>query len=178
MLLTSALGRAKPGFRTPKKQRAKADPSQNVHVERGPAITLEEVRAHALDGHASCRSTPGLAKDGKPCTCATKRFFRAHPEIVVDDKGFAWWPKVRRVVGPEPSMSVEVEKPSANLVVLAEGDAPRQAPRLVDAGGVEIVRAHELTRSEPPSGDLSTALQEGRADFGILEDIGTKDGLP
>lgn len=71
----------------------KADPSQNLHVERGRPISLDEVRAYALDGHAACRSRPGLGKDGRPCHCANLRFFKQYPEVIVDSIGMAWWPK-------------------------------------------------------------------------------------
>jgi hypothetical protein len=74
------------------------DPSQNLHVERGAPVTLGEVRAYALEGHPECRSRPGLGRDGRPCKCATRRFFAKHPEVIVDASGNAWWPASVKVV--------------------------------------------------------------------------------
>ena len=99
------------------------DPSQNLHVERGAPVTLGEVRAFALDGHPECRSRPGLGRDGRPCKCATRRFFAKHPEVIVDASGNAWWPaSVKPVVGPKPSMSAEPEKHAGKETISAHLD--------------------------------------------------------
>jgi hypothetical protein len=88
--IATGLG-GKGGFRQKGKRREVPDPSQNLGAEKGAAVTLDEVLACRLQGHPACRGT-GLGKDGRPCACATKRFFKAHPEIIVDAAGSAWHP--------------------------------------------------------------------------------------
>lgn len=68
------------------------DLSRNANVDRGREVTVQDVRIHALDGHPACRGS-GMVSATQPCKCAQKRFFKAHPEIVVDTDGSrAWWP--------------------------------------------------------------------------------------
>ena len=80
---------------------APPNPARNAHVEKGRPVTANEVIAHRLPMHEKCRVGKGIVsiamhEDGTrtavPCACATKRFFKAHPEIVIDDNGAAWWP--------------------------------------------------------------------------------------
>lgn len=77
--------------RPPRKKRA-PDPSRNLHVPRGAAVTVAEVVKHALPKHSKC--VGGLERGSKttPCICATRRFLKAHPEIIMDKAGSAWWP--------------------------------------------------------------------------------------
>lgn len=82
-------------------RRALVDPSRNLHIDKGRQITIDDVRPYALAMHHPCRGNGvvGLVKDaegkavaGRPCICATKRFFKAHPEIIMEANGAAWWP--------------------------------------------------------------------------------------
>lgn len=63
---------------------------------------LDEIRAHRLPMHEKCRQGRGIVKYvtrpdgtklGVPCKCAHKRFMKAHPEIIIDETGAAWWPR-------------------------------------------------------------------------------------
>lgn len=73
--------------------------TRNAGVPRGRQVVVGDVSAYALEGHPPCRGTgmtgTNASGDAVPCTCATRRFFKAHPEvIVVPDAGSvkAWWP--------------------------------------------------------------------------------------
>lgn len=82
--------------RPPRKKRA-PDPSRNLHLPRGEQVTIDQVRAHRLVGCTKCSST-GLEGDRRrsttPCVCATRRFLKANPRIIMDRAGSAWWPAV------------------------------------------------------------------------------------
>jgi hypothetical protein len=72
---------------------APPDPSRNAHVERGRVVMVSEVQPYALPMHQKCRQ--GIVRRTDPpvaCACATKRFLKAHPEVIVDKDGRAWWP--------------------------------------------------------------------------------------
>ena len=79
---------------------APRSPARNTHKERGAIVTLDEIRAHRLPLHEKCRRGSGIVsyvvRDGKklgvPCKCAHKRFMKAHPEVIIDKDGAAWWP--------------------------------------------------------------------------------------
>lgn len=80
---------------------APPDPSRNVHVTKGRIVTVDEIIAHRMPLHEKCRQLKGLAKIvrradgtrlGVPCKCAHKRFMLAHPEVIIDKTGAAWWP--------------------------------------------------------------------------------------
>lgn len=94
----------KAGFRNRGKKAAPPDPSQNLHVAKGAPVTVDEVRAHGLPGCASC-SGAGRTPRGVICSCATRRFMKAHPEIIVDRVGYSWWPAT---VKPAPTASMRV----------------------------------------------------------------------
>ena len=54
---------------------------------------VSDVTPYALPLHQKCRQ--GIMRMSNPpvaCACATKRFLRAHPEVILDDTGAAWWP--------------------------------------------------------------------------------------
>lgn len=82
------------------------DPSRNLHKHRGAAVTVPEVLKHKLRGCGPCRGT-GLEGDPTtsttPCVCATRRFLKAHPEIVMDRAGSAWWPALDPLTQDQPS---------------------------------------------------------------------------
>ena len=64
--------------------------------ERGEPVTGIQVAPYALDGHTKCHGSGFVRRAGKPtrvCTCAQKRFMKAHPEVLIDSAGAAWWPK-------------------------------------------------------------------------------------
>lgn len=72
---------------------APPDPSRNAHVERGRVVMVSEVTPYALPLHQKCRQ--GIVRRSDPpvaCACATKRFLKRHPEVIIDEKGAAWWP--------------------------------------------------------------------------------------
>lgn len=80
---------------------APPDPSRNAHVEKGRPVAAREVALYRLPLHEKCRVGRGILsiighEDGSrtavPCKCATKRFFAAHPEVIIDKAGAAWWP--------------------------------------------------------------------------------------
>ncbi len=80
------------------------DPSRNLHVEKGRAVMVSDIQPHALQMHEKCRGRGVVAiVDGGtraiPCKCATKRFLKAHPEVIIDKSGAAWWPAKDPVVG-------------------------------------------------------------------------------
>jgi hypothetical protein len=84
--------RAPNGFREPPVR--KADPSRNLGKERGRPITLADASSYASPACLRCRSRRGYdAKKNQICRCATKGFLLAHPEVIVDRAGKAWWPK-------------------------------------------------------------------------------------
>lgn len=80
--------------------------ARNTHVERGRPVTVDEIRAYRLPLHEACRQLRGLthivrtedgARLGVPCKCAHKRFMKQHPEVIIDEKGAAWWPAEEKV---------------------------------------------------------------------------------
>lgn len=71
-------------------ERGKPDPSRNVYYPRGREVTVDDVKAHALPKHQKCKG--GMVSKTTPCSCATKRFLKAHPEVIIDSDGRAWWP--------------------------------------------------------------------------------------
>lgn len=80
--------------------------ARNTHVERGRPVTVDEIRQYRLPMHEACRQLRGLThivrtesgeRRGVPCKCAHKRFMKAHPEVIIDATGAAWWPKEEAV---------------------------------------------------------------------------------
>lgn len=80
---------------------APPSPARNTNVEKGRPVTVNEITAHRLPLHEKCRALKGLEKIvkrpdgtrlGVPCACAHRRFLKAHPEVIIDDSGAAWWP--------------------------------------------------------------------------------------
>jgi hypothetical protein len=71
--------------------------ARNLDKARGPQVLASQVRAHALPFHPACNGTGVRNKVGaggarQICKCATKRFLRAHPELIVQADGQCWWP--------------------------------------------------------------------------------------
>lgn len=92
---------SRPGFRQRPAKKAKPNPSRNSHVERGRPITVADVAPYARQKCQKCRgkgmvgvklSEDGTPVSATPCKCATVRFFKAKPEIILDEEGRAWWP--------------------------------------------------------------------------------------
>lgn len=134
-----------PGFRKHPKGKRKPDPSQNLHVEKGAPVTLEEVRAYVLPGCATCSGRTGLGRDGKPCACATRRFMKAHPEIIMDRVGHAWWPAAKKPAMKVADVKAAVATLEANAVPLAEALPPCGecgAAWTVLAGGEDAALVH------------------------------------
>lgn len=70
--------------------------ARNLDKPKGREVTPADVAPHALPLHPPCRGKGllGLRGDGRReiCKCATKRFLRAHPEVILEADGRAWWP--------------------------------------------------------------------------------------
>jgi hypothetical protein len=98
------------------------DPSRNLHVEKGRVVTVNDITPHARPKCKDCKGKgitgtnkddDGKAVSATPCRCATSRFFKAHPEVIVDARGASWWPLEQRAPqrtaavdansGPEPT---------------------------------------------------------------------------
>jgi len=77
-------------------QRIQELAARNPGVPRGRPVTVGDISGYALSGHQECRGRGmiGLVEGkARPCKCATKRFLKAHPEVVVDGAtGEAFWP--------------------------------------------------------------------------------------
>jgi hypothetical protein len=77
---------------------AAADPqasiARNLNVPRGRRVVASDIAPHALPLHPPCNGKGWVKRAGEavPCRCSTKRFLAAHPEIIMDDEGIAWWP--------------------------------------------------------------------------------------
>lgn len=96
--------------------RPSPSPARNLGVARGAALTVNEIRAYAYAGCRKCRgggvfgsgtvSTNSFLKGTmhkdvqgpnlRACACATRRFLRAHPEVIVDAAANVFWPAARR----------------------------------------------------------------------------------
>ena len=77
---------------------------RNAGVPRGRPVTVGDISGYAQSGHQPCkgRGVLGIWQGDKalPCKCATKRFLKAHPEVIVDGPtGQAWWPVQVQVDG-------------------------------------------------------------------------------
>ncbi len=76
---------------------------QNLDVPKGKPVTFMDLMKF---GRAGCRNCKGrganLLINGleSPCACATKRMFKAHPELIVEANGNAWWPFKATTEGP------------------------------------------------------------------------------
>lgn len=69
------------------------NPARNLHLEKGQVVMVSEVTPYALPMHQKCRQ--GIIRQTNPpvaCACATKRFLRKYPEVIVDEQGRVWWP--------------------------------------------------------------------------------------
>lgn len=75
------------------------DPSRNLGKEKGPPVLAEEVLEYADEDHFPCRGTGSRRFGGKrtkqPCRCSTKGFLEAHPEVIIERDGRAWWPATK-----------------------------------------------------------------------------------
>jgi len=83
------------GFR--QKKRRKAGPARNQHLGQGQVVTVADIKKHAFAGcQKGCRGSglmpyqPG--EQPRACECATRRFLKAHPNLVIDERANAWWP--------------------------------------------------------------------------------------
>ena len=89
----------RPGEQIGKEERRRGLRTRNAGAARGAALTVKEVLEHAKPGHFACR-----AREGKPagivrtagamtyCKCATAGLIKAHPEVIIDESGAAYWP--------------------------------------------------------------------------------------
>lgn len=78
---------------------AAPDARRNLHVERGRPVVVNDITPFARPKCGKCggKGIAGMRSAGEttgaePCSCATKRFFREHPEIIVTAEGEAFWP--------------------------------------------------------------------------------------
>jgi len=80
---------------------AAPDPRRNLHLERGRPVVVNDITPYARAKCGKCkgRGIVGMSSDAEgnkvgahPCRCSTVRFYRVHPEIIVDETGRAWWP--------------------------------------------------------------------------------------
>lgn len=79
---------------------AAPDARRNLHVERGRPVVVNDITPFARPKCGKCKN--GIAGTTKndagevvgatPCACATTRFYRHHPEIIVTAEGEAFWP--------------------------------------------------------------------------------------
>lgn len=75
------------------KARAAELTERNAHVPRGRDVTVSEVQAYALSGHGKCGGRGVVGRVA--CACATKRFMRANPDVIVVREGDllgVYWP--------------------------------------------------------------------------------------
>ena len=75
------------------------DPSRNLHAERGRPVTAADITPYARQKCTDCkgkglvgRRSAGEVHGVEPCACASKRFIKAHPEIIIDAQGVAFFP--------------------------------------------------------------------------------------
>lgn len=69
--------------------------ARNQGAARGRPVTLGDVAPFRRPLHQPCAAGRGtVVRKGRreACACATKRFLRAHPELILDARGNAWWP--------------------------------------------------------------------------------------
>ena len=67
---------------------------RNAGTPRGRPVSTGDVSAYALAGHAKCGGS-GMLGPQMACPCATKRFLKRHPEVVVVIEGGVcgvYWP--------------------------------------------------------------------------------------
>lgn len=85
-----------------------ADISLNTSKPKGKQVMVGEVAPYALQMHPPCRGT-GIQRGTRdvPCRCATLRFFKAHPEIIIEASGQAWWPQKEEKTDGKSSGAVE-----------------------------------------------------------------------
>lgn len=78
--------------------RGTPSPAYNVHLPKGRAVMVSDIQPYALPMHQKCKQ--GIIRRTVPpvaCACATKRFLKAHPEIIIDETGAVWWPAKEEV---------------------------------------------------------------------------------
>lgn len=81
------------GFRP--RDEARLSIARNQDQPRGREVTLADVSPYALQLHGPCRGKGAVLQPSGgyvACKCATKRFLAAHPELVLDEGGRAFWP--------------------------------------------------------------------------------------
>jgi len=72
--------------------------ARNLDKPKGRPLTLGDLTPFARPLHPPCAGRgalgPEVSRSGKRevCRCATDRFLAAHPEVIMDDRGNAWWP--------------------------------------------------------------------------------------
>lgn len=84
------------------------DPSRNLHVERGRPVTAADITPYARQKCGDCkgkglvgRRSAGEVHGIEPCACASKRFIKAHPEVIIDVQGVAFFPAEEPKPEPE-----------------------------------------------------------------------------
>lgn len=77
------------------------DIRRNTHLDKGRAVSLGDIRPYARQKCARCKgrgldhvvkNDEGEIIGAEPCKCAHERFMRAHPEVIVEASGAAFWP--------------------------------------------------------------------------------------
>jgi len=76
------------------------DPRRNLHVEPGRPVVVNDITPYARPKCGKCKkgiadtvkNDAGEVVGAAPCVCATTRFYRRHPEIIVTETGAAFWP--------------------------------------------------------------------------------------
>jgi len=65
----------------------------NEGKPKGRQVTVADLVPYALQMHPLCGGK-GIVRgtNNVPCKCATKRFFKAKPNVILDATGAAWWP--------------------------------------------------------------------------------------
>src|SRR5215831_7951915 len=140
--------------------------ARNVHKEPGRAISVNDVIPYARPGCQKCRGKGivgyrkvGETRGAEPCACATKRFWKAHPEIIVTEKGLAFWPSDE---APEQLAALKAARksledgPAADAIALARAADPIEAA----GAGRELAMVHGLR--EPPAGTTVHHLHSGQ----------------
>lgn len=111
-------------------------PARNVQKEPGRPIEVRDVAPYARAMCPKCKGQGmvgyrkvGETRGAEPCKCATTRFWKAHPEIIVTEKGVAYWP-----VGETPE-----DRAKAKERKFTTADV-RAAAALLEANQVDEVR--------------------------------------
>jgi hypothetical protein len=152
---------------------AAVDPSRNLHVERGRAITVRDIAPHARAKCTKCKGTGIVAKikdaDGNvvgatPCACATRKFFQRHPELIVEKNGAGFWPKEDDATSPawhnwQPKPGIGWQCAVCFVEKRVEGDGELSTAFEYKARGKRAWKREE-PRCTPPAVKLEPELFE------------------